>query len=261
VSIVTPIFDLAHILFQGLKDAQSELKLRASQIADLEGRLQQLQSNTDNALENERQTIALLVSEKSSLTGELQRLEDVEASQLYSLQPISDAKRLYSELQPLEDALEKQRIASTSLEKRLQEVEMEKTKFEKLSQEEQTKAKGLSDLLRDRVSVTDGFLGSCRIVLTTSKQEHELHSTKSTLEHTKQEAEKYERRVRELEDRIQNDDRVERLESSLKNTQDHADELEFQLSKLNQVSDYLLYNEQLLIFFFLVSCCSEDGKR
>jgi len=50
----------------------------------------------------------------------------------------------------------------------------------------------------------------------------------------KQEADQYRRRVRELEEQIQSDDRVERLENSLKNTQDRADELEFQLSKVKQ---------------------------
>lgn len=51
----------------------------------------------------------------------------------------------------------------------------------------------------------------------------------------KQEAEQYQRRLRELEESIQNDNRIERLEGSLKNTQDRSDELEFQLIKLKQV--------------------------
>jgi len=42
-------------------------------------------------------------------------------------------------------------------------------------------------------------------------------------------------KARELEERIQNDDRAEKLEGLLKDTQDRGDELEFQLSKLNQV--------------------------
>jgi bacterioferritin (cytochrome b1) len=54
----------------------------------------------------------------------------------------------------------------------------------------------------------------------------------NTLKH---EAEQHQHRVRELEEQIQSDGRVERLENSLKNTQDRADELEFQLSKLRQV--------------------------
>jgi myosin protein heavy chain len=42
--------------------------------------------------------------------------------------------------------------------------------------------------------------------------------------------------VRELKEQIQSDDRLERAENSLKNTQNRADELEFQLSKLKQVN-------------------------
>lgn len=57
----------------------------------------------------------------------------------------------------------------------------------------------------------------------------------SSLSSARKEAEKHRRRVRELEEQIQSDDRADRLEASLKNTQDRADELEFQLSKLTQV--------------------------
>ena len=53
---------------------------------------------------------------------------------------------------------------------------------------------------------------------------------------SKKSGEDFERKLRELEDQIQADDRVDRLEASLKNTQDRADDLEFQLSKLKDVS-------------------------
>lgn len=49
-------------------------------------------------------------------------------------------------------------------------------------------------------------------------------------------ADDLQRRLRDLEEQIQADDRVERLEQSLKHTQDRADELEFQLTKVKQVS-------------------------
>ena len=52
----------------------------------------------------------------------------------------------------------------------------------------------------------------------------------------KKSAEEFKRKHRELEEQIQADDRVDRLEASLKNTQDRADDLEFQLSKLKTVS-------------------------
>ena len=51
--------------------------------------------------------------------------------------------------------------------------------------------------------------------------------------------EKLLRKLRELEEQMQSDDRVERLENSLKNMQDRADELEFQLSKLKPVNTWI----------------------
>ena len=52
-------------------------------------------------------------------------------------------------------------------------------------------------------------------------------------------AEEFQRRVRELEEQIESDDRAERLEATLQHTQDRAAELELQVSKLKQVSPQL----------------------
>lgn len=41
--------------------------------------------------------------------------------------------------------------------------------------------------------------------------------------------------IRELQERIQSDDRIGELEDSLQNVRDRASELEFQLSKSKQV--------------------------
>ncbi|KAJ4468555.1 hypothetical protein C8R41DRAFT_854143 [Lentinula lateritia] len=65
-------------------------------------------------------------------------------------------------------------------------------------------------------------------------QERQLQIANGSLSSARKEAEIHRRRVRELEEQIQSDDRADRLEASLKNTQDRADELEFQLSKLKQ---------------------------
>lgn len=67
------------------------------------------------------------------------------------------------------------------------------------------------------------------------RQERELQLANASMHESKKEAEKHQRRVQELREQIQSDDRLERAENSLKNTQDRADELEFQLSKLKQV--------------------------
>lgn len=57
-----------------------------------------------------------------------------------------------------------------------------------------------------------------------------------TVDDLRTEAERHQRHARELELKIQSDDRVDKLLESLKKTQDRAEELEFQLTKLKQVS-------------------------
>lgn len=69
----------------------------------------------------------------------------------------------------------------------------------------------------------------------TVKQERELLLTNGTLDDLRGEADHYQRRIQELEEHIQSDNRAEKLEESLKHTQERADEFEFQLSKLKQV--------------------------
>lgn len=69
-------------------------------------------------------------------------------------------------------------------------------------------------------------------------QERELQLTNSSLEDVRTKANEYQHRVQELEEHIRSDDRAERLEESLKNTQERAEEFEFQLSKLKQVCLY-----------------------
>ena len=51
----------------------------------------------------------------------------------------------------------------------------------------------------------------------------------------RKDAERSQRNLKELEEQIQNDDRLELVEASLKNTQERSDELEFQLSRLKHV--------------------------
>lgn len=67
------------------------------------------------------------------------------------------------------------------------------------------------------------------------EQERQLQIVSTAIAESRKEAEESQRKLRELEEQVQSDDRVERLEGSLKNTQDRAAELEFQLTKLKQV--------------------------
>lgn len=80
-------------------------------------------------------------------------------------------------------------------------------------------------------------------------QERQLQVAAIEVENSRKASDEFQRCIRELEEQIQADDRVERLEVSLKNTQDRADELEFQLAKVKQV-------RPLLICPLLIHCCS-----
>jgi hypothetical protein len=66
-------------------------------------------------------------------------------------------------------------------------------------------------------------------------QERELHLSRSYAEGLKVESEQSQVLIRELQERIQSDDRVSELEALLQNIQNRASELEFQLSKSKQV--------------------------
>lgn len=62
-----------------------------------------------------------------------------------------------------------------------------------------------------------------------------MHELQSTTNQLRGQVEQYQRRVHDLEEQIESDDRAERLEVELQHTQDRAAELEFQVSKLQQV--------------------------
>jgi len=67
-------------------------------------------------------------------------------------------------------------------------------------------------------------------------KERQLQVASASAADSRKAGDDLQRRLRDLEEQIQADDRVERLEQSLKHTQDRADELEFQLTKVKQVS-------------------------
>lgn len=69
----------------------------------------------------------------------------------------------------------------------------------------------------------------------TPVQDRDLLAVRTELEKSQSKIESSERRTKELEEQIQNDDRVETLEAKVKNSQDRAEEVSFQLSKMKQV--------------------------
>jgi myosin protein heavy chain len=63
----------------GLQEVEALLEEQRAQSKKSNEQLQRLEAEKQALLRNEQQTISLLVSEKSSLTAELQRLETVES--------------------------------------------------------------------------------------------------------------------------------------------------------------------------------------
>lgn len=55
----------------------------------LDERFQQLQTDAEISLQNERQTISLLVSEKASLLSDLQRLDNAQSSKPILTSPVN----------------------------------------------------------------------------------------------------------------------------------------------------------------------------
>ncbi|THH10152.1 hypothetical protein EW145_g1512 [Phellinidium pouzarii] len=162
------------------------------------------QSNQDTSklLQDQRQTIDLLVSQKATLAEALERLEGADS---------------------------KLRIKEIELEGRLRELDGLRADLSRIETERRTISVRLQDV------------GTQSTLLTTKlrEQERECVSIRSEADKLRSQLQEKERRARELEEQIQNDDRVEILETKLKNTQDRAEEIAFQLSKLKQIHDKL----------------------
>ncbi|KAF9270818.1 hypothetical protein L218DRAFT_849320 [Marasmius fiardii PR-910] len=168
-----------------------------NQSQQLRERVEQVRVEKDNSIRNEQRTIALLVSEKAALTSELERLGDVDAKS-----------------QIVEDQLAKEQEKSRNLEQQLEELRGKMGDTSSRNQVLQAKEKEMTEKTRE--------------------QERQIQFANVTIASLRKESETHQRRVKELEEQIESDDRVEKLESSLKNTHERADELEFQLSKLKQ---------------------------
>ncbi|KAG8976708.1 hypothetical protein FRB90_009047, partial [Tulasnella sp. 427] len=148
-------------------------------------------------IEDQQETISFLVQEKNSLTASLEHLSGLEQKS-----------------QQNEELIEEQRHS-----------------IERLSSE-------LGDLQR---SQAEALQRARHLQDSDSKLQNKVQSTERELELTKRNASdlkaqlsQQRARVKQLEDQIEADDRVEQMEKSMKGIQDRAESLEFQLSKVKQ---------------------------
>ncbi|KAG1754798.1 uncharacterized protein EDB91DRAFT_1095641 [Suillus paluster] len=179
------------------KKLSDQLSAARVEIQDLHSKEAESTKRQNEQDENHQKTISLLVSEKTSLLASVVRLEELE-----------------TETQEKGELLQAERNKSQSLDERVQELESSSSKLNMQLQEALVRERDLTEKSRD--------------------QERELQLLNASLEEVRSASEQRQQRVRELEEQIESDDRAEQLEESLKNTQDRAEELEFQLAKLKQ---------------------------
>ncbi|KAI6136269.1 hypothetical protein F5141DRAFT_1185300 [Pisolithus sp. B1] len=172
--------------------------------------------------QSRQQTIALLVSEKASLTSSLQRMEVIE-----------------TELQEKENLLHSEQAKTQALSERVHNLEVSSARKHDELQQALQQEKELTEKCHD--------------------QDREMQLRKAELDELQATCDQYQQRVRELEEQIENDDRADRLEVSLKNTQDRADELEFRLSKLKQ--DHISLKNERDEFELQLRSSAESGDE
>ncbi|KDQ14499.1 hypothetical protein BOTBODRAFT_55347 [Botryobasidium botryosum FD-172 SS1] len=148
-------------------------------------------------LNSQQQTISLLVAEKASLTASLEQLEGFE-------QKSREADALLEERQHLIDDLGHKITA----------LEAELKAASEAAAEAATRERQMADKQREL--------------------ERDFDLTKRSAADLRSQFEQCTARIREVEEQLQSDDRVENLEKSLCGTQDRAESLEFQLSKSKQ---------------------------
>ena len=137
------------------------------------------------------------------------------------------------ELQQAETVLEEKTKELAQLRKELAGVEIEREQLSVQYKESSTQNTHLLAELREKVGYPVYSLVYQPTLI--SIQDRDLLSIRSEVEKLQSQLEARERRTKELEEQIHNDDRVEILEAKVKNTQDRAEEVSYQLSKLKQV--------------------------
>lgn len=191
------------------KRLEALIEQERAQYSTLESQLEELRRETGVQFKNHEETISLLVSEKATLTSELHRLDEVEARAHNAEGSLEQEKRKNADLQ---SQLGKLRNHVSSITSALEGL--------------QRKEKEMNEKHRE--------------------QERQLQLVTASATEARKDAERYQRNLNELEEQIQNDDRLERVEASLKNTQERADELEFQLSKLKHTHTLLKTEKEVL---------------
>lgn len=138
----------------------------------------------------------------------------------------------------VEDLLEAERMKTNDFSNEIQKLEKDVQTLSERTQQSMEKEKALAERYKEQVILLSFPFQACPHL---RYQERQLQYANASASDSRKEMEKLLRKLRELEEQMQSDDRVERLENSLKNMQDRADELEFQLSKLKPVNIFVYF--------------------
>jgi uncharacterized protein YoxC len=139
----------------------------------------------------------------------------------------------------VEDLLEAERMKTDEFNNEIQKLQRDVQTLSEQTQQSQEKEKAIAERCKEQVILLS-FPFQAQGCPHLRYQERQLQYANASASNSRKETEKLLRKVRELEEQMQSDDRVERLENSLKNMQDRADELEFQLSKLKPVNIFII---------------------
>lgn len=140
----------------GLRQVETRLGEERGRFEALDEEFRQFRTEKEVSVQNERQTVSLLVSEKASLITELQRLEGLELSEFAACFSfygyVNDLGALFvAEAQGTEEALREEQAKVQNLDAQVHELEKKTQEASKRAQLSETKEKELSERCRDQV--------------------------------------------------------------------------------------------------------------
>ncbi len=189
-------------------------------------------NETVQLLQEQRQTIALLVSEKASITEKLEQFDGIDIRAYAMWRYVENHLMCLLELDAKKKELQLKYQEADALRSEKSRLETERTSLSSQVKSLHAQVSQITSKSRDLVSYN---VFKADVSPDKAVQERDVQSLRAEAGDLQARYEQRDRRARELEEQIQNDDRADKLEAKLKNTQDRAEEFEFQLSKLRQV--------------------------
>ena len=130
------------------KDERTKVQIHENRIAELEPTVKELTSQT----EQQQQAIALLVSEKNTLSATVERLQDAESSMCYTCPTsVSNASIINTELEDTSALLEAERSRADRLQATVTDLTAQNHASAERISELSASEKSLSDKVRDLV--------------------------------------------------------------------------------------------------------------